>query len=364
MLNRLTGIRAVAAIFVVFFHFGDSIAALFPAFAVFRPIYKSGDMGVDLFFLLSGFILSLNYLNGFQKISLQSYAKFLRARLARIYPVHLFTLLLLTLFVLSARGASIKLSNAHYSVFTWVTNVFLVQIWPFFNRGLTWNFPSWSISAEWFVYLLFPFLALWVGIAKRPHIWFTLALLVFMVPCFFGIEHHPTRWALLRVGSEFTAGCFLFQIYRRGWKCPLPPWVSGLLSVTICAACTKFDVPRAFCLPFLALLIWGLATHSRGWLSGPVAVYLGQVSYALYMTHGLCEIFLNRGLPAEHFVSSSVAVRAGIVAAYFGLIAVSATLTYHCVEIPARRWLNGSGKKTAPVPEVAPATVLQRAPSL
>ncbi|MGB2665793.1 MAG: acyltransferase family protein, partial [Candidatus Acidiferrum sp.] len=86
MLNRLTGIRAVAAIFVVFFHFGDSFAALFPAFGVLRPIYKSGDMGVDLFFMLSGFVLSLNYLDGFRTISRGSYRKFLRARLARIYP--------------------------------------------------------------------------------------------------------------------------------------------------------------------------------------------------------------------------------------------------------------------------------------
>jgi peptidoglycan/LPS O-acetylase OafA/YrhL len=359
MLNRLTGIRAVAAIFVVFYHFGDSFASLFPAFAVFRPLYKSGDMGVDLFFMLSGFILSLNYLDGFTVITAQNYWKFLRARLARIYPVHLFTLLLLTAFALSAKGASVKVNAAHYSAFTWFTNVFLVQMWPGFNRGLSWNFPSWSISCEWFAYLLFPFFAFRVGSAKRPQIWFVLALLLYAVPCFFGIEQHPTRWALLRVISEFLAGCFLFQIYRYGWKSPLPPWMSGLLSLSICALCTHFEVTRAFSLPFFALLIWGLATNTQGWLAGTAAVYWGQVSYSLYMTHGVCEIFLNRALPVAHFTSASLAVRAGIVALYVSLIVVAALLTYHYVETPARRWLNRSQRKTVPAPEIPATPVLK-----
>jgi peptidoglycan/LPS O-acetylase OafA/YrhL len=353
MLNRLTGIRAVAAIFVVFFHFGDSFAALFPAFGVLRPIYKSGDMGVDLFFMLSGFILSLNYLDGFRTISRGSYRKFLRARLARIYPVHLFTLLLLTAFVLSARGAGAKLNSTHYTGFTWVTNVFLVHIWPGFNRGLSWNFPSWSISSEWFAYLLFPLFAFWIGSTKRPYIWIVLALSVYVVPCFYGIEHNPTRWALLRVTAEFVGGCFLFQIYRRGWKCPLPPWASGALALLICAVCTYFDVTRACSLPFFALLIWGLAVNTEGWLAGPVAVYWGQVSYSLYMTHGLCQIFLNRALPAGHFATSSIAIRAGLVALYLFLIVVAAVLTYHYVETPARHWLNRSEKGTVGVKEIS-----------
>lgn len=364
MLNRLTGIRAIAALFVVFYHFGDSFAALFPALVVFRPIYKSGDMGVDLFFLLSGFILSLNYLDDFQQISVQSYWKFLRARLARIYPVHLFTLLLLTGFVVFARHASMLLNSGHYTRFTWMTNVLLLQIWPGFNRGLSWNFPSWSISSEWFAYLLFPIFAFCIGTTKRPVKWFSLALLAYMVPCIFGIEHHPTHWALLRVSSEFVAGCFLFQIYRGGWKCPIPAWSSGLLGLSICVMCTKFDVTRSYGLPFFALLIWGLAVETRGWLSGSVAVYWGQVSYSLYMTHGLCQIVLNRVLPTTDFVAASFLTRAGIVAFYLCLIAVTAVFTYHFVETPARRWLNRSEKRGAIATELQPTPILEEEPSV
>jgi len=359
MLNRLTGIRAVAAVFVVFFHFGDSLVTLFPWMGFLRPFYKSGDMGVDLFFLLSGFILSLNYLDKLRAFSKHNYFQFLGARLARIYPVHLFTLLLLTLFVLSARHFDVKTNLSHYSGFAWVTNVFLVQVWPGFNRGLTWNFPSWSISAEWFAYLLFPFFAIGISRSKRPFLWGSLALCLYAVPSLFGLEQNSVRWALLRVSSEFLAGCFLFRIYRSGIACPVRPWLSGLACISICATGSYFDFSRAFSLPFFALLIWGLATYPGGFLSGRVAVYWGKVSYSLYMTHGLCEIFLNRALPVTQYQSASAFIRADIVMAYSLLIILSAVLTYHWVEEPARKWLNSANLKVLAAPS---AKILQAAP--
>lgn len=364
MLNRLTGIRAVAAVFVVFFHFGDSLAALFPWFGLLRPLYKSGDMGVDLFFLLSGFILSLNYLDKLREFSKRNYFQFLRARLARIYPVHLFTLLLLTLFVLSARHLDVKANLSHYSEFVWVTNAFLIQVWPGFNRGLTWNFPSWSISAEWFVYLLFPLFAIVISKTRRPFLWCSLALCLYAVPSLFGLEQNSVRWALLRVSSEFSAGCFLFRIYRSGVACPVRPWLSGLGCISICAIGSHFDVSRALSLPFFALLIWGLATNPGGFLSGRAAVYWGKVSYSLYMTHGLCEIFLNRALPATQYQSASAFVRASIVMIYSILIILSAVLAYHLVEEPARRWLSPSSHRkalTASAAKIFPAAGKQSA---
>ena len=353
MLNRLTGVRAIAAVFVVFFHFGDSFATLFPSVALFRPLYKSGDMGVDLFFLLSGFILSLNYLDGFKTFSKNNYFQFLHARLARIYPVHLFTLLLLTAFVLYAGHSNIKTNLAHYTAFTWVTNVFLIQVWPGFNRGLTWNFPSWSISAEWFAYLLFPLLAIRIARTKRPLLWGCLALLLYAIPSAWWIEENSVRWALLRVSSEFLAGCFLFRLYRSGFQCPIRPWLSGLIAISMCSVCSAYGISRACSLPFFALLIWGLATFQEGFLSGPIAVYWGKVSYSLYMTHGLCQIVLNRALPVAKFASNSPLIKAEIAIAYGLLVLGSAVLTYHLVEVPIREWLHPSPKrKPAVTPQV------------
>ena len=309
-------------------------------------------MGVDLFFMLSGFILSLNYLDGFRTISPRSYWKFLRARLARIYPVHLFTLLLLTAFVLSARGAGAKLNSAHYTGFTWVTNVFLVHIWPGFNRGLSWNFPSWSISPNGSPICCFP--CLLSGLAPRSDLTYGLCWLFRLRGAVFlwnRTQPHPLGLAPRYCGIR----------WRMLFVPDLPAWLEMPTSAVefrrsgagdLCGV-HLFRRTRACSLPFFALLIWGLAVNTEGWLAGPFAVYWGQVSYSLYMTHGLCQIFLNRALPVGHFVTSSIVIRAGLVALYLFLIVVAAVLTYHYVETPARHWLNRSEKVTVPVKEVS-----------
>jgi peptidoglycan/LPS O-acetylase OafA/YrhL len=338
MLKRLTGIRAVAAIFVVCFHFGDDFAVLFHPLRLLRSVFRSGDIGVDLFFILSGFILSLNYLDAFESFSFREYLDFLRARLARIYPVHLFTLLLLGGLVVGARHYGINVPAENHTRFTFFTNLALVQVWPIFFRGLNWNLPAWSISAEWFVYLLFPFLALRISKAKRPLLWSALILGIFVVASFWGARL-LLSWSLLRVTCEFFAGCLLYRVYHAGMRCPLKPWLSGLLSLSVCVLCTQFGVTKSLALPFLALLIWGLAESSDGLLAGPTAVYWGKVSYSLYMTHGITEIVLDKVLPVARFESAGAAVRLAIIVAYLVVIALASVATFHLVEEPARKWL-------------------------
>jgi peptidoglycan/LPS O-acetylase OafA/YrhL len=338
MLKRLTGVRAVAAIFVVFFHFSDDFESLFHPLRWLHSVSRSGDVGVDLFFILSGFILSLNYLDKFESISTREYVDFLRARLARVYPVHLFTLLLLGAFVVGAHHYGMHVEAQNHTRFTFFTNVFLVQVWPFFYHGLSWNDPSWSISAEWFVYLLFPLLALKIARTKRPLIWSWILLTTFLVASFWGARAQLS-WSLLRVTCEFFAGCMLFRVYHAGIRCPMKPWLSGLLSLSICVLCVNFGLTKSFVLPFLALLIWGLADEPDGLLAGRTAVYWGQVSYSLYMTHGISEVVLDRILPVARFEHAGLIVRLGVIAAYLAVIALASVATFHLVEEPARKWL-------------------------
>ncbi len=338
MLKRLTGVRAVAAIFVVCFHFSDDFEALFHPLRLIHSVSRSGDVGVDLFFILSGFILSLNYLDKFESFSTREYFDFLRARLARIYPVHLFTLLLLGGFVVAARHYGMHVPAENHTRFTFFTNLFLVQVWPFFYRGLSWNDPSWSISAEWFVYLVFPLLALKIARTKRPLIWSWLLLTAFLVASFWGARAQLS-WSLLRVTCEFFAGCMLFRVYNAGIRCPMKPWLSGLLSLSICVLCVKFGFTKSFVLPFLALLIWGLADEPDGLLSGRTAVYWGQVSYSLYMTHGISEVVLDRILPVARFEHAGLFARLAVISAYVAIIALASVATFHLVEEPARKWL-------------------------
>jgi peptidoglycan/LPS O-acetylase OafA/YrhL len=130
-ISALTSLRGVAALTVLIFH-------VVPDFR--------GYLAVDLFFLLSGFVLTHVY-RGFE-LTRQSYFNFLKARLARIYPVHLMILVVL-LPMLNTRP--------DFSSGGLLSSLFLMQS-PW--HSISWNYASWSISAEWHCYLLFPILVI------------------------------------------------------------------------------------------------------------------------------------------------------------------------------------------------------------
>lgn len=144
-LPALTGIRFFAAIYVVVFHFGSSYAAQHhvPAFAA--RFLSNGWTAVTLFFFLSGFILSYTYTGQIEKSGGKK--RFWEARFARIYPVYLLSLVLSWPFNATSPGKIIAA-------------LFMVQAWnplhPEYGGVL--NMPAWTLSAEAFFYLLFPFL--------------------------------------------------------------------------------------------------------------------------------------------------------------------------------------------------------------
>ena len=130
-ISALTSLRGVAALTVLIFH-------VIPGFR--------GYLAVDLFFLLSGFVLTHVYHE--IELTWQSYFSFSKARLARIYPVHLMMLVVL-LPMLDTRpdfSSGGLLSSL----------LFMQSPW----HSICWNYASWSISAEWHSYLLFPILIL------------------------------------------------------------------------------------------------------------------------------------------------------------------------------------------------------------
>jgi peptidoglycan/LPS O-acetylase OafA/YrhL len=340
-LPRLTGIRAIAAIFVVYRHFDLAIPVLIAPLARFRFVALAGPVGVDLFFILSGFILSHNYLSSFLKWPKgAAYRKFLVARFARIYPVHLATLLCLALIILGLVHSGRAFNPASYTVKQFLFNLVLVQAWPGVAR-ISWNYPSWSISAEAFAYVLFPVCAPIVARAKRPLFWSVITLSLFLVPAWLGwiSEGYPSNWALVRVSAEFFSGCFLYRAYKAGIKCPVSPGVSGVASLAIGLTCSYLGFHITFAVPAFLLLIWGLAQRPQGFLSGRVAQYAGRVSYSLYMTHGMIQIILARALPPERFAGVALSVRIGILAVYTAIVLATAIAAYHWIEVPAREWI-------------------------
>jgi len=332
----------------VFLHYRHDLETFLPRTKFFDPLFSSSDLGVDLFFMLSGFILMLNYKASFRRFDGREYRKFLWTRLARIYPVHLFTLVLVTVLVLSAKYLhQVAHHPEWYTSIAWVQNLFLIQAWTGIASQLSWNFPAWSISAEWFAYLSFPLLVSVFIRMKRPAIGCGLALLPYMIVCVIHGDQPIIPLALLRVSCEFVAGCMLFLAFERSFRIPGNTALWGGLILAFLWFAQTYGIPRELILPVFAIVLLRLAANPSGFLSGRIAVFWGEASYALYMTHGICEEFLERVIKPSHFASASLLMRCGALSSYALAIATAAVLTYLLVERPARGWMRNLSRNRA-----------------
>ena len=158
-IDSLTAVRGAAALWVVLFHFSPELYALLPPTRALAPLIDRGHLAVPLFFTLSGYVLALNHAAAFgRRLSAAGVKEFLLRRLIRIYPLHLATLLGTAAMAAVGARFGATLDPRGYGAVDFLLNLALVHAWvPEFH--LTWNYPSWSISAEWFAYLLFPALA-------------------------------------------------------------------------------------------------------------------------------------------------------------------------------------------------------------
>jgi peptidoglycan/LPS O-acetylase OafA/YrhL len=143
-INQITFTRFVAALTVIFFHYGNQAFPLTIPFL--EPVFKAGPIAVNYFYLLSGFIMAIAYFapGHPEKFSRK---KYWLARFARIYPVYLVALLLVA-------AAQFRQEGAGEAMFL---NLTMLQAWiP--GYPLTLNAPGWSLSVEAFFYICFPFL--------------------------------------------------------------------------------------------------------------------------------------------------------------------------------------------------------------
>jgi peptidoglycan/LPS O-acetylase OafA/YrhL len=152
-LNALTGLRTFAAVNIVFFHFSNP-----QWFGIFAPVVNAGYASVSYFILLSGFVLGYNYGQRARAGELDTW-RFYKARFTRLYPIYLLSLLMAWRMIPQE-----YVSHSHAMFWLgMVLSPLLLQGWiPEIATFL--NTPAWTMSAESFYYVLFPFLARW----KRP----------------------------------------------------------------------------------------------------------------------------------------------------------------------------------------------------
>lgn len=362
-LRPLTALRFMAALWVVFYTFWPNLDVGF-----LPNLAAKGYLGVELFFVLSGFILSHVYLHAFAEKRF-SYRGFLWARIARVYPLHLFTLLGVMALGLGAVAVGMSIDDSVLSWKTLPAHLLMLHAWGLAGEA-GWNHPSWSISAEWFAYLAFPLFALaaW-PLRKRPWV-ATAGAAVFLMGLYaaferlagFPLTEATFRWGALRIVPCFAYGCALYLVYRRA---PLPR--AGLLALSAAvvmvgsASVLAWDAVTVLAAGLLILALASIPHDRAGWLGSRPAVYLGEISYSVYMVCAPWQI-LAVNLAARATGADDkrlhVLVWLGII---LGLIAAAAA-TYHLIERPARQALRGmADRRRAPVGHTAKQseTVLQ-----
>lgn len=358
--HALTGVRIVAAMWVVLFHVRGNIASEFPWLGeVIGPVLAHGELGVDLFFALSGYVLALNYGERMGlRLDRNATVKFWWARLARVWPAYVFMLVFAAVWhgLLLARQSDDPVDVRDYSVGSFLRQLTLVVQWtePGFER-LTWNGAAWSVSAEAFAYLLFPVMVLLVFRLNRSLSTRSLVVmagvLLFPVVFFSYVLGLYGDWMwLLRILCAFMAGALMFYIVRRvpdtARNRLLASHIIVLATALIVAGCYWMDLtarPRyiGLLIPVLVVIVGALGMadrHVAKVLGSKALVVGGMASYSIYLVHmPLIEIFwkLQMTFPAT--------LGAGTAGAKVGFILMPAVVSVlgYCLwrffEEPARR---------------------------
>jgi peptidoglycan/LPS O-acetylase OafA/YrhL len=341
-LPSLTGLRWVAAVVVFAYHVRNAGYFSGPAQDAMSRVFGGGATGVSLFFLLSGFVLAWSDRPG------RSPAAFWRHRLARIYPVHLVTLVAALLLAGSAIP-SIRTADPHAVI----ADALLVSSWKadWWQAG---NPVSWSLTCEAFFYLVFPLVIPALRRARADLLIAAVVLLTTVVvvgPVLAGAAHLPVFWyafPLTRL-PEFLLGATLALLMRTGaWRgARILPAV--VVAVAGYAASAEWPTSpfgtAAFTVVGFALLITALAradvSGRRTVLATRPLVTLGVLSYPFYMAHLLVVQAIAAGFPGS--VPALPAWEAAILTACALVLALFAALVlHHAVEVPGRRLLLGA----------------------
>lgn len=348
-LPALTGMRFVAATAVFLSYSTQLMLFASPqADAEFTWLFgRAGQLGVGFFFVLSGFVLTWS-VRGTSTIS-----GFWRRRFFKVYPTHVLTFAAAILLLATVADAVVGTKAA-------LLNLFLLQAW-FPDIGISFgvNSIAWPLSSGLLFYLAFPLLMLVVGRIRPERLWAwagAVVAAVFAVPFvslllpdqallpgatvsanqFWFISVFPPVRLL-----ECLFGMLLARIVQTGRRMPVGLGGAVALAVGAYALAPLFwgelALVAVMVVPLGLVIAAGADadTHNkRSWLAGRAMVWLGNVSFALYLWHAMVLTYGHRLLGAAGF-STPVAI--GVLVLLFGVTLLLSWLTYVLFEGPIMR---------------------------
>jgi peptidoglycan/LPS O-acetylase OafA/YrhL len=381
----LTGLRGYAALWVLVSHvsFTDSLSVTIAKrldWKLANGVLRHEYLAVDLFFMLSGFVLTHAHARELDaRVDRSSYVRFLLLRLARVYPLHIVALGVTLLLHLFVTPNLLPASNPG----CFALHMVMMASWGFCT-GVSWNAPAWSLSSEWLGYLVLPLVLICTAGLKRVRAQLAVVgtLVVLFVALFFSYlcfgefqfetDYSNGAGASGRVLIGVILGSVLRRLYdqpsvrrfpwtlvfwlalpvavafmsdRSGQRLDNNPWAYlAVMLLTFAAACGR---PSAL-LP----------------LTSRVAIYLGEISYAIYIFHFPVLLALGRFLRPwlEAIASQESPAGAQLVALAAALVVIGvAALAHHTIEEPlrrrARRWIARAHPIGASRSEVGDATL-------
>ena len=287
----LDALRGVCAVLVVFYHvlLNNHVSA--------TAFVRGGYLFVDFFFVLSGFVIAYNYAGRITDGS--SFADFVIKRFFRLWPLHLFLLglyFVVEIGSLSGQpdGAAIGTVSGRTLPDLWRTATLTNAIGM--DHQSAWNMPSWSISAEWWTYIVFGLIVLALPRHFRAGLLGMVAVGLAVIIANHATMHIQADHGVFRCLVGFGLGAFLASVWPRVAPriAALGPRSFGIAEVVLIAAIAIFVAASrltawSFLAPFLFTLAVAVFAHERGPVSRllhhPVFLRAGMLSFSIYMVH-------------------------------------------------------------------------------
>lgn len=344
----LDALRGLCALLVCLFHFRVEGPLAGSAFIAGSWLF------VDFFFVLSGFVIACSW--GDRLISPNAVGRFVVLRLGRIYPLHMFMLLLflaveLCALAIKSQGLMQRaVFDQQHSMEGWLLSAGMVQIFGFWPTG-TWNHPSWSIAAEFWTYLLFAGVMLVTGRRSAPVLAAlavgSIVALALLSPNGIDATYDHSVWRSL---CGFCIGALLWQLAKSG-RVRVGGTLAELVAVAVAVlfvalgTWTPFNLiaPLVFAAVIMVFLNEG-GIVSRLLLQG-WAQRLGLWSFSIYMVHvfvvsrleDVMRLGRPLGLPSIRSLSQTALGETMICLVMLALVVSASALTYRWIEMPGQR---------------------------
>ena len=347
-LYSLDALRGLAALAVIFWHWqhffciGPTLSSTFriteqPLFSIFFLLYQNGDRAVDIFFSLSGFIFFWLYSRAISRGEISATDFFIR-RFARLYPLHFLTLLFVALeqFVYWKMNQNFFVYQRN-DLFNFILNLFLISSIGL-EKGASFNEPAWSISVEFFLYIVF-FMICKSNKTSTKFI-IILSLLGFILSAFYS----PLGRG---IGSFFLGGC-IYCVYSSVLATKKSEQIlriviiltAGFWIAEIYASFNNFPLGKLFSaiilFPSTILTLALIETRQKEF--GKRLSVLGDISYSSYLWHFPLQLFF---FEASKLLGANINIFNSpiMLVAFFSLLLLISFFSHRYIEMPVQRYI-------------------------